>query len=203
MQSPPFPRYLVPPRSKYSPQHHVLKHPQLPFLPQFNDQVSHPYKTTGDLTLDVNCTSRLRTVVHSRRLTVMGLYFCSSLSRIPSPCFFRSSWNFLSSLEFRFVSGSACQTGYGGKFSFRYEKLKTSEQFSFSADKIFIPLSAWNCGMAVGSVLSSCILERLRFPKLICSSIWVLGLSRRKVWKRQTVDYSRHLDCAVVGNSEI
>ena len=27
-------RYLVPPRSKYSPQHHVLKHPQLPCLPQ-------------------------------------------------------------------------------------------------------------------------------------------------------------------------
>ena len=25
------PRYLVPPRSKYSPEHHVLKHPQLPF----------------------------------------------------------------------------------------------------------------------------------------------------------------------------
>ena len=35
MQSPPFPRYLVPPRSKYSPQHHVLKHPQLPFLLQY------------------------------------------------------------------------------------------------------------------------------------------------------------------------
>ena len=34
MQSPPFHRYLIPPRSKYSPQHHVLKHPQLPFLPQ-------------------------------------------------------------------------------------------------------------------------------------------------------------------------
>jgi len=32
MQSPPFPRYLVPPRSKYSPQHHILKHPQLPFF---------------------------------------------------------------------------------------------------------------------------------------------------------------------------
>ena len=28
------PRYFIPPRSKYSPQHHVLKHPQLPFLPQ-------------------------------------------------------------------------------------------------------------------------------------------------------------------------
>ena len=34
MQSPPFPRYLVPPGSKYSPQHNVIKHPQLPFLPQ-------------------------------------------------------------------------------------------------------------------------------------------------------------------------
>ena len=34
MRSPPFPRYLVPPRSKYSPQHHVLKHSQLPFLRQ-------------------------------------------------------------------------------------------------------------------------------------------------------------------------
>ena len=33
MQSSPFPRYLVPPRSKYS-RHHILKHPQLPFLPQ-------------------------------------------------------------------------------------------------------------------------------------------------------------------------
>ena len=34
MKSPPFPRYLIPPRSKYFPQHHVFKHPQLPFLPQ-------------------------------------------------------------------------------------------------------------------------------------------------------------------------
>jgi len=33
-KSPPFPRYLVTPKSKYSPQHHALKHPQLPFLPQ-------------------------------------------------------------------------------------------------------------------------------------------------------------------------
>ena len=36
MQSPPFPRYLVPLRSKYSPQHHVLKYPEPPFLPQYN-----------------------------------------------------------------------------------------------------------------------------------------------------------------------
>ena len=32
--SSPFPRYLVPPMSKYSPQHHILEHRQLPFLPQ-------------------------------------------------------------------------------------------------------------------------------------------------------------------------
>jgi len=30
-----FPRYLVHPRSKYSSQHPVLKHPQLPFLSQY------------------------------------------------------------------------------------------------------------------------------------------------------------------------
>ena len=35
MQSPQFPRYLIPSRSKYSSQHHILKHPQLPFLPQY------------------------------------------------------------------------------------------------------------------------------------------------------------------------
>ena len=34
MESPPFPHYLVPPRSKYSLQHHILKHSQPPFLPQ-------------------------------------------------------------------------------------------------------------------------------------------------------------------------
>ena len=34
MKSPPLPRYLGLPRSKYSPQHHVIKHPQLPSLPQ-------------------------------------------------------------------------------------------------------------------------------------------------------------------------
>jgi len=102
MQSAPFPRYLVPPRSKYSPQHHVLKHPQLPFLPQcqqyksfssslcnllhspvtssilgpnillntmfsntlsflsshnVNDQVLHPYKTTGKIIVLCYCAN--------------------------------------------------------------------------------------------------------------------------------------------------
>jgi len=54
MQYPPFPRYLIPPRSKYSPQHHILKHPQLRFLSRqrsslVSAQVSHPYKTTGKI----------------------------------------------------------------------------------------------------------------------------------------------------------
>ena len=49
MQSPPVPRYPVHPRSKYSPQHHVLKHPQLLSSRNVSDQVSHPYKTTGKI----------------------------------------------------------------------------------------------------------------------------------------------------------
>ena len=46
MQSPPVPRYLIPPRSKYSPQHHVLKHPQLPFLPQCQQLSFTPIQNT-------------------------------------------------------------------------------------------------------------------------------------------------------------
>jgi len=46
MQSPPFPRYLVPPRSKYSPQHHVLIHPQLPFPAAMSATKFHTHTTT-------------------------------------------------------------------------------------------------------------------------------------------------------------
>ena len=49
MQSPPFPRYLVPPRSKYSPQHHVLKHPQLRFLPQCQRPSFTPIQNKGKI----------------------------------------------------------------------------------------------------------------------------------------------------------
>ena len=43
MQSPPFPRYLVPPRSKYSPEHHVLFSNTLSFISSrnVNDQLSN------------------------------------------------------------------------------------------------------------------------------------------------------------------
>ena len=51
MQSPPFPRYLVPPRSKYSPQHPVLKHPHLTFLPQCQRPSFTPIQTTGKITV--------------------------------------------------------------------------------------------------------------------------------------------------------
>jgi hypothetical protein len=47
MQSPPVPRYLVPPRSKYSPQHLILKHPQPPFLPQLRE-LRHEYLKERD-----------------------------------------------------------------------------------------------------------------------------------------------------------
>jgi len=43
------PRYLVPPRSKYSPQHHVLKHPPLPFLPQCQWPSFTPIQNTGKI----------------------------------------------------------------------------------------------------------------------------------------------------------
>ena len=49
MHSRPFPRHLVPPRSKYSPQHHILKHPQLPFVPQCQRPSFTPIKTTGKI----------------------------------------------------------------------------------------------------------------------------------------------------------
>jgi hypothetical protein len=49
MQFPPFSRHLIPLRSKYPPQHPVLKHPQSMFLPECRDQVSRPYRTTGKI----------------------------------------------------------------------------------------------------------------------------------------------------------
>ena len=49
MQLSPFPCHLVPLRSKYFPQHPILKHPQPAFLHNVSDQVSHPYKTTGKI----------------------------------------------------------------------------------------------------------------------------------------------------------
>ena len=49
------PRYLVPPRSKYSPQHHVLKHPHFPFLPQCQRPSFTPI--SGTLTIGNYCKS--------------------------------------------------------------------------------------------------------------------------------------------------
>jgi hypothetical protein len=43
----PFSRYFIRLRSKYSPQHPVLKHPSLCSSLNGRDQVSQPYKTTG------------------------------------------------------------------------------------------------------------------------------------------------------------
>jgi hypothetical protein len=48
------PCHLIPLRSKYSPQHPVLKHPQSMFLRSVRHQVSHPHRLTrGILVLHV------------------------------------------------------------------------------------------------------------------------------------------------------
>ena len=43
MQSPPFHRYLVPPTSKYSPQHHILKSPSASFPPSMSATKFHTH----------------------------------------------------------------------------------------------------------------------------------------------------------------
>ena len=54
MQSPPFPRYLVPPRSKYSPQHPVPKTPSVSFPPAMSTTKFHTH-TTQRAKLFPNC----------------------------------------------------------------------------------------------------------------------------------------------------
>jgi len=47
MQSSPASRHFLPLRSKHSPHHPVLKHPQSTLLPHCGRQVSQSHKTTG------------------------------------------------------------------------------------------------------------------------------------------------------------
>jgi hypothetical protein len=49
MKFSPLPCYPFPLRSKYSPQHRILKYSQPTFLLSVSDQVSHSYKTTGKI----------------------------------------------------------------------------------------------------------------------------------------------------------
>ena len=84
MQSPPFPHYLLPPRSKYSPQHHVLRHPQLPFLPQFQrPSFTHiqnnrqNYSNTTDLTVIIFVNFSTSQIVH---FYLVHLRYCSMIS---------------------------------------------------------------------------------------------------------------------------
>jgi len=59
MQSSPFPRYLVPPRSKYSPQHQVLKHPQLPFRSSIRNLRTRQCRGDRDPLQGLNSASEL------------------------------------------------------------------------------------------------------------------------------------------------
>jgi len=55
MQSTPVHCYIEPVNSKYFPQH--LQHAQPMFFPHLTDQVSHPHKTTGEITAYYSLTS--------------------------------------------------------------------------------------------------------------------------------------------------
>jgi hypothetical protein len=67
--------YFLPLKFKYSPQHHVVKHPHCSSL-NVRDQVSHPYKATGKI------------IVRSKSLNLcssLNLYHLSDTSYMP--CF--------------------------------------------------------------------------------------------------------------------
>ena len=88
MQSPPIPRYLVPPRYKYSPQHHVLKHPQLPFLPQCQRPSFTPIQRKSVLRT-VNISFYARSVPNIKWRSVCPLdngYLIHIVSRVAKNC---------------------------------------------------------------------------------------------------------------------
>ena len=76
MQSPQFPRYLVPPKSKYSSQHPVLKDPQLPFLPQCQRLNFTPIQKTGKLVYLDNVMKFKRNCVRYVDLNLVELAEC-------------------------------------------------------------------------------------------------------------------------------
>ena len=84
MQSPPFPRYPVPPRPKYSPRHHILKHPQLPFILQCQRPSFTP--TQNGITfpfyfyLTVNkCSCHFKFICSSKQPVQMDAGICESV----------------------------------------------------------------------------------------------------------------------------
>jgi hypothetical protein len=69
MQSPPFPPYLVPPRPKYSPQHHILKHPELARLVTFTKH------TTGLSITAINCSPKDNSHFQGHKFGIMGIEY--------------------------------------------------------------------------------------------------------------------------------
>ena len=84
MQYPPFPRYPVIPRSKYSTQHHVLKHPQLPFLPHCQRPSFTPMALTS-YGFSPSCYSAEH---HMRQYTVLFSWWWGIM--MPETCWDRS-----------------------------------------------------------------------------------------------------------------
>jgi hypothetical protein len=68
MQSPPFPRYFVNPSSKYSPQHHVLNHPEPQCKNRGLNTLCYYRKTQRTLT---KSASHPRTHTHKHKPTII------------------------------------------------------------------------------------------------------------------------------------
>ena len=105
MQSPPFPRYLVPPRSKYSPQHHVLKHPQLPFLPQCQRPSYYLIHSPNNLCLSLSLTKKNNIVMLMlftciNLLSVLDLFLCLLHIFISFCAFVVTQWHYLTWNQF-------------------------------------------------------------------------------------------------------
>jgi hypothetical protein len=69
MQFSPVSLHFVSLRTKYSPQHSVFKHPHICLSVNVRDQVSHPYRTTGTITVLFTLVFRFLTADEKTKAT--------------------------------------------------------------------------------------------------------------------------------------
>ena len=161
MQFPPFPHYLVPPRSKYSPQHHILKHPQFPFLPQCQRQSFTPIQNNRQnynsicpiLCLRYKLSSTF-TLVH---ILAIGLYsYIYKTKRNISTLFNISSYRILTdSMNLIKTKNNFCTISHCVMTFFH----KTHEKKNF-----FPPCTAWIPGSSISfnTFLFTCKWRRMQ-----------------------------------------
>ena len=154
MHSPPFPRYLVSPRSKYSPQHHILKHPQLihtkvwkvfPDVSILEDEIGISYRNLGKyLPSDVSLYPR-RAKTSATELQKFKNSITTSLSLFTFRRFNKNSLNFkLFNIKY------ACL--FWAFFDSKFRHMATSFIYFF----LFSFLSTWLEGISLAVSLSLC-----------------------------------------------